>query len=110
MTTPHSTADDPMIDDPFLLDNEHIESLADPSRIRAGLQLSIDHAVTALDRHETGLWAEVENAERGLWFWPQKTISPPHSLSLGCNITAKNLRRIHSPRAYGQTHPRASTR
>ena len=54
-----------MIDDPFLLDNEHIESLADPGRIRAGLQLSTNHAMTPLDRHEAGLWAEVEDAVSG---------------------------------------------
>lgn len=78
MTTHHSTAADATIDDPFLLDNEHIEALADPGRIRAGLQLSTDHAVTALDRHETGLYDQGEDAENGLWFWPQKTISRPH--------------------------------
>ena len=43
MTTHHPTAADATIDDPFLLDNEHIEALADPGRIRAGLQLSTDH-------------------------------------------------------------------
>lgn len=80
MTTHHSTAADATIDDHFLLDNEHIEALTDPGRIRAGLHLSTDHAVTALERHEAGLWAEVEDAESGLWFWPQKTISRPHSL------------------------------
>lgn len=107
MPTHHSTEADATIDDPFLLDNEHIELLADPGRIRGGLQLSTDHAVTALLRHEAGLYDHGEDAENGLWFWPQKTISRPHSLSLGCNITSKNFRRIHSPQAGGQIHLRA---
>ena len=65
MSNSHSTQASVPIDDPFLLDNEQIESLADPSQIRAGLQHSTDHRVTALDRHESGLWAEVEDAESG---------------------------------------------
>lgn len=51
--------------DPFLLDNEQIEALAEPHLIRLGLQHSIDKRVTALDRQETGLWAEVEDAATG---------------------------------------------
>ena len=53
------------MNDPFLLDNEQIEALAEPHLIRIGLQHSIDSRVTALDRHETGLWAEVEDAATG---------------------------------------------
>ena len=53
------------MNDPFLLDNEQIEALAEPHVIRIGLQHSIDSRVTALDRQETGLWAEVEDAATG---------------------------------------------
>ena len=88
MPTPHSTPSDPMTDDPFLLDNEHIESLADPGRIRAGLQLSTDHAVTALERHEAGLWAEVEDAESGDKLQVDITSDPEGQLIFACECQA----------------------
>ncbi|WP_211353947.1 hypothetical protein [Thiohalocapsa marina] len=49
--------------DPLLLDIEQIEALADAGVIRAALRHSTDHRVTALDRSEDGLWAEVEDEE-----------------------------------------------
>ncbi|MEA3642467.1 MAG: DEAD/DEAH box helicase [Lamprobacter sp.] len=49
--------------DPFLLDSEQIQALAEPLVVRAGLRLCNELRVTALDRAPDGLYARVEDAE-----------------------------------------------
>jgi hypothetical protein len=51
--------------DPLRLDTEQIEALAVPEVIRAGLRHSTERRVTALDRTEEGLWAQVEDEQSG---------------------------------------------
>ncbi|MFO8002669.1 SNF2-related protein, partial [Thioalkalivibrio sp.] len=49
--------------DPLLLDTEQIESLAAAAVIRSALRHCNERRVTALDRSDAGLWAEVEDEE-----------------------------------------------
>ncbi len=49
--------------DPLRLDSDQIEALAGPGVVGAALRYSNEDRVTALDRTDWGLWAEVEDAE-----------------------------------------------
>ena len=55
------SADRPAHADPFLLDQEHLETLAPPELVRAGLRHFKDRRVVGVDREGACLWATVED-------------------------------------------------
>lgn len=76
--------------DPLLLDNEQIEALADAGVIRAALRHSTDHRVTALDRTDDGLWAEVEDEESEQKLHVEIAVDLEGHLLSGCECRASD--------------------
>lgn len=76
--------------DPLLLDNEQIEALADAGLIRAALRHSTANRVTALDRNEAGLWAEVEDEESADKLQVEIAVDLDGQLICGCGCRASD--------------------
>jgi superfamily II DNA or RNA helicase len=70
--------------DPLRLDTEQIEALGEPSVVRAALRHCNDNRVTALDRSDEGIWAEVEDAETEDKLQVEITAAPEGVLLAGC--------------------------
>ncbi len=70
--------------DNFFFDNEQIQSLADPSVVRAGLRYYKDNRVTSLDWEAERLWAEVEDAETEEVLAVELVYDPNGNLQVAC--------------------------
>ncbi len=82
---PTNTSDTTTTPDPFLFDNDQLDALAPPALIRAALRHCNDNRVTALDRDEERLWAEVEDEELEEPFAVTLTYDPDGNLLSDCN-------------------------
>ncbi|NEX21984.1 DEAD/DEAH box helicase [Thiorhodococcus mannitoliphagus] len=74
--------------DPLLLDTEQLERLADAAVVRAALRHSNEHRVTALDRGDEGLWAEVEDEGSGDKLQVEIAVDAGGDILAGCDCQA----------------------
>ncbi|NEV62442.1 DEAD/DEAH box helicase [Thiorhodococcus minor] len=74
--------------DPFLLDTEALERLAQPSVVRAALRYSNEHRVTGLDPEGAGLWAEVEDEDSGDKLQVEIALDETGAILAGCDCRA----------------------
>ncbi|WP_200330664.1 DEAD/DEAH box helicase [Thiocystis violacea] len=71
--------------DPLLLDTEQLESLAEQAVVRAALRHSNEHRITALDRKDAGLWAEVEDEDSGDKLQVEIALDVEGTILAGCD-------------------------